>query len=257
MIGLPGNGITKLIPIMIGNVHYCRDKHHCMGPIESAARDGDLAAVEALLDEDSDLVHSENCDGWTPLIYASINGHADVARCLLQRGSRVDAVEMGGCTALYQTAFDGHVEVAEVLLEHGADVRIRALDGMTALMQAAAAGHERLVRVLLAHGAPVDDADKGGKTALHHACTKGHAAVVCALVEGGADERRPLPSSTLPSGLAHHRQQQQQPPLLRPMDIARQRGHEEVVRALEVRRLSMHPFSSASLTRVTADRGRS
>jgi ankyrin repeat protein len=181
-----------------------------------------LSAVEALLDAEPDLVHSENCDGWTPLIYASINGHAEVARCLLERGSHVDATEMGGCTALYQTAFDGHVEVAKVLLSHGADPDIHALDGMTALMQAAAAGHEGLVHVLLTHGADVDGIDERDMTALLHACERGHAGVVVTLLQGGADDQSAVFTNWT-----------QKPATGK--GIAKHRGHGEVVKVLEVR----------------------
>lgn len=47
-----------------------------MGLIEDACRDGDVNRVKSLLTEDPSLVHNENCDGWTPLIYASINGES-------------------------------------------------------------------------------------------------------------------------------------------------------------------------------------
>ena len=36
-------------------------------------------------------VDCRNNRGWTPLVYASINGHSDIVKLLLQSGAAVDA----------------------------------------------------------------------------------------------------------------------------------------------------------------------
>ena len=70
-------------------------------PIHDAARNGDLAGVQAELDKGVD-VSAKTVDGWTPLHFAAW----------------VDVIGRGG-----------HKEVAELLISKGADVNAKILSG--------------------------------------------------------------------------------------------------------------------------------
>lgn len=72
--------------------------------------------------------------GYTPLIYAAREGHADVVGLLLQMGAKPNAAtKSGGSTALHRAAYMGHLQVVRRLLDAGADAAQQDADGQTAL----------------------------------------------------------------------------------------------------------------------------
>ena len=98
---------------------------------------GDLATVEEMLrrPDAGQLINSRGNAQWTPVIYASIQGHAHVLRALLLAGADVDARALFNETALMAAAFNGNGAAIDVLLEAGADVSLRSSDGITAIEQ--------------------------------------------------------------------------------------------------------------------------
>jgi hypothetical protein len=89
---------------------------------------------------------------YTPLAYAAYQGRQQTIRYLLERGARVDAdVDEGVCyvnTPLMMATIMGHADVAVMLLDAGADARIRIKNGLTARELAVKFRHERLARLL-------------------------------------------------------------------------------------------------------------
>lgn len=85
-----------------------------------------IAIVEKLLDGGADL-HQTGINGWTPLHLASVRGHVEKARLLLDAGARVNQrTEIDGSeTPLLEAAAMGHPEIVRLLLEYGADPRMR------------------------------------------------------------------------------------------------------------------------------------
>jgi ankyrin repeat protein len=82
-----------------------------------AARDGDLAKLNELLDSGIDP-NALLRDEWTALMIASLNNHPPVVAALLRRGAYPDAQNATGWTALMIAERKGHAEVAR-LLRHG------------------------------------------------------------------------------------------------------------------------------------------
>ncbi len=72
--------------------------------------------------------------GFTPLILASYNGHADAVALLLARGAAVDGADAHGSTALGGVAFKGLVGIARQLLAAGAEVDKPDAAGRTPLI---------------------------------------------------------------------------------------------------------------------------
>ncbi|MBQ3763698.1 MAG: ankyrin repeat domain-containing protein, partial [Synergistaceae bacterium] len=73
---------------------------------------GDVTKVaEAIMNGSN--VNAKNNDGWTALMLAALNGHADVAEVLLKHGADVNAKNIFGRTALILAAENGYADVAE------------------------------------------------------------------------------------------------------------------------------------------------
>jgi uncharacterized protein (TIGR03067 family) len=115
-------------------------------------------------------------------------------------------------------------------------------DGFTALHHAAERGREAVVTYLLGKGAGVNSDGGLGWTPLHLAAQQGHLGVVKLLVKAGAkvDARtvalppqRPAgPPDAGPDGKSRLPQTPVALPSLTPLELAREAGHREVVKAL-------------------------
>ena len=64
-------------------------------------------------------------DGWTPLIAASVYGHLEVVRYLLEQGANRDKANIYGYTSLYCAAVEGYLETVKLLMVYGADLNAR------------------------------------------------------------------------------------------------------------------------------------
>ena len=119
----------------------------------NAARDGDLAKVMAMLALGVDVNVRTESNGYTPLIWASAQGHAEVVHTLLGGKADVNAQAKDLQTALMKACEKGHLEVVAPLLGAGADVNARTEQGITALNLALRSGHQEIVDLLRYVGA--------------------------------------------------------------------------------------------------------
>uniref|UniRef100_A0A914CQ29 Ankyrin repeat domain-containing protein 49 n=1 Tax=Acrobeloides nanus TaxID=290746 RepID=A0A914CQ29_9BILA len=101
--------------------------------ILSAAEEGDLDRLKALLLNRPDLLQIRDHDGYTPLHRAAYNNHADVCRYLLSIGADPEARTENGWTVLHSAACWANYEIVGVLLSHGVDVNSRSEGGLTPL----------------------------------------------------------------------------------------------------------------------------
>src|SRR5262245_30856737 len=69
----------------------------------------------------------------TPLMYAARQGNQAAVAALLDSGAKINEVSADGSTALLLAAINGTWDVAQYLVEHGADVCIACIDGTTPL----------------------------------------------------------------------------------------------------------------------------
>jgi len=95
-----------------------------------AAEQGDIARIAKLLQKgyDVNFVCKENCQGWTPVMIATTEGHADAVRFLLEHGADPNAQNQLGRTALHFAVKYGFQPITEALLEYGADPLIQSND---------------------------------------------------------------------------------------------------------------------------------
>lgn len=188
--------------------------------LHAAAWSGDAAAVARLVAQGLAL-DARDSHGRTPLQVATHARRHDAIRALVAAGADIDALDDDRYDAVTIAAVADDEPTLALLLELGAraDQVTSRYDG-TALIAAAHLGHDGVVRRLIAAGAPLDHINNLHWTALIESIVLGdggprHVATLRALVEAGA--RRDI-------GDRHG---------VLPLDMARQRGFDEMVRILE------------------------
>ena len=152
----------------------------------SASENGEEAIVGLLLAMDGFEANSKGKYGWTPLQWATRNGHDAVVRLLLAQGAELETNDKDSRTPLSWAAEKGHEAVVKLLLAQGAELETNDKDGRTPLSWAAEKGHETVVKLLLAQGAELESRNKYGQTPLSWAAEKGDEAAVKLLLAQGA-----------------------------------------------------------------------
>ncbi|KAI0290866.1 hypothetical protein BC826DRAFT_956018 [Russula brevipes] len=155
-------------------------------PLHAASLRGHADVARVLLDHGANA-NARNVFGESPLYVAHVGNHFDVMKLLLERGAHADAQGDSLGTALHEAAYDGHTEVAQLLLRHGANVDARGNMNRTPLFFASSHGHRDIVQLLLDHRAEVDPESVIHETPLWAASDKGHLEIVRLLLDHGAD----------------------------------------------------------------------
>jgi len=174
-----------------------------------AIKNGDLAAVEQILDNEPGAASSRDESGVSVVMTALYYRKTEISAALLAADPVLDgfdAAALGrlgglpaepggrssdGFTHLHLACFFGHDEAAAVLLERGADVNAVAdtTSRVSPLHSATAAGSLAAITLLLEAGATVDAQQEGGWTALMAAALHGRVDLVRVLLAAGADSR--------------------------------------------------------------------
>jgi len=155
-------------------------------PIVDAARRGDRAALQALVEKHAD-VNATEADGTTALHWASYRDDVESADALIRAGGKVNAANDLGATPLWAAAQNGSEAMVRRLLSAGADPNIALLAGETPVMVASRAGKPAVVEQLLARGANVNARGTRNQTALMWAVSQQHPEVVKVLLAHHAD----------------------------------------------------------------------
>lgn len=155
--------------------------------IHAAASAGDMARLNALLATNQNLIHLPGEDALTPLHSAARAGQLAAAEYLIERGALVNAADDHGCTPLHAAIYGHHGDMVEFLLEHQANVNAVRKDGTAPIYYAAQNGATNLVQLLLKRGAKPGAASSGADSPLVAACRRGYGGIAEVLVSGGAD----------------------------------------------------------------------
>jgi hypothetical protein len=168
-VKLGRRGMTQL--------HYCADK-------------GLTTSVKRLLSIRNINVNVK--DDWnesTPLHFAALIGHVEIARLLLQNGAEVNAKNIVGSTPLHWAAIQGHVDILHLLVENGADLEAQNNSGWRALHNAAYNGHSPFIQELISrYHVDINARLNDGRTALweaRHGHPHSHLAVITFLQANG------------------------------------------------------------------------
>jgi ankyrin repeat protein len=132
---------------------------HGDSALRLAAYQGQLSLVKRLVEAGAQL----EMEGWTPLIYATFNGHAEVVEYLLSKGADINAVSESGMTALMAAARGGYADLAKRLVALGADIDLKDTNGRTALDWATRARNTTIADFLTEQGARKGRDIKKGK----------------------------------------------------------------------------------------------
>ena len=111
-----------------------------MTAIFTYCRNGDLQAVQTLLQQNNGVAHQNN--------------------------SILNQREPPGNTPLHIASMWHRLDVVQELIEHGADVNAKADDGWTPLHDAVDVQNFEIVKYLLDHGANSYESDNNGHTVL-------------------------------------------------------------------------------------------
>eukprot|EP00281_Chroomonas_sp_CCMP1168_P025166 CAMPEP_0206232784 /NCGR_PEP_ID=MMETSP0047_2-20121206/11608_1 /ASSEMBLY_ACC=CAM_ASM_000192 /TAXON_ID=195065 /ORGANISM="Chroomonas mesostigmatica_cf, Strain CCMP1168" /LENGTH=547 /DNA_ID=CAMNT_0053656559 /DNA_START=49 /DNA_END=1692 /DNA_ORIENTATION=+ len=152
------------------------------------ASDEGHAQVAKMLIEGRADVHNFNDTGYTALMFASIKGRTDVVKVLIDGKADVNAMNKDGSTALLLGLQHAKPDVAKMLIAAKADIQTQFKWGTTSLMLASAIGDVELVQMVLQRSPAINAANFWQQTALMMAAKAGHVEVVKILLACGADE---------------------------------------------------------------------
>ncbi len=122
---------------------------------------------------------------------------------------------MPGWDALHYAVFKEDIAITRYLLVRGANPNARDAEGFTTLHIAARTNNRELIMLLIDHGADIHAETVYHWTPLHDACLVGNLDTALALIERGADMDATTDENK------------------RPIDIAKENGHEELVSILK------------------------
>ena len=188
--------------------------------LHAAAHLGDLAAIQRLAVHKQAL-EARDSGGRTPLHVATFARQHQAVQALLQAGADPAALEQGRYDAVTIAAVADDERTLRALLAGGASARLTTSRyGGTALIAAAHLGHDGVVRQLIQAGAPLNHVNNLHWTAVIEAIVLGdggarHQATLKALLDAGAGTQ-----------LADRSGQT-------PLQLARARGHAEMVQMLQ------------------------
>jgi ankyrin repeat protein len=213
-----------------------------------AVKAGDRAKVEELISGNAGLSMSVDDNNTSALLTAIYYGHRDIAELLASKVPTMtiqEAAALGdmqtlrvlsrwkdtlnsyspdGWTALHLAAAFGGPEATEFLLSQGADPNARSKNPLdnNPLHACVAIGHNtHTAKLLIDKGADVNAVQHGGFTALHSAAFSGDLPMTRLLLDAGAR----LDPKTDDGQCA--------------LDLAREKGRDEVVKELEAAALDV------------------
>jgi len=155
--------------------------------------------VSTLLTKDRVVMSDDH--GLSPLhIALKQQATMEILKTILDRGSRVSAVDSEGRTPLRLALDLNALEGAKMLADAGSDVFAPAADGKTPTTAALGYG-EKAVRALFS-GNSVNARDSTGNTVLHYAAQAGNPDLITVLLELGANKATRNIASESPADIA-------------------------------------------------------
>jgi ankyrin repeat protein len=156
-----------------------------LADLSLAIRQGNLAAVRALVEKNPVLTKTADGSGFTPLHIAATAGFVDIVTSLLDRGADIEARTAEGQTPLFQTVPLVAQKAFVYLLKKGANFNARDNAGRTILQFALFGRRPAMVDLILGRGFPVDVQGAAAEEMLDETASTGIKSLITALVSKG------------------------------------------------------------------------
>jgi ankyrin repeat protein len=184
---LAGTGLAILLVSNQASAVADNDMLHDLSLVD-AARKGQVATLQMLLDGNDVNVNVAQVDGTTALVWAVYNDNLKITELLLDAGADVNAATDLGITPLHLACDNKNDVMVNKLLVSGADPNKSGFNGQTPLMNCIHTGAVNAVKALVAHGADVNASEhREEQTALMWAVAGKQPDMVKILVDAGAN----------------------------------------------------------------------
>lgn len=184
----------------VGEINEC---------LQAAAQLNDLDGVREAIEAGADIDLRDG-DGWTPLMWAAVNGSVDMVQLVVRYGAKPSLLDEHGHVIqnlqsdhlavgkeverifaanerLLEASQRGDWAAAEEELRIGAFINMKDDNARTSLMWAAKEGNAEAVHMLIARNADVNDRDNMGWAAVHFAVIEKNPVTVSMFHFLGAD----------------------------------------------------------------------
>jgi len=155
--------------------------------IYAAVYAGDMDTVKSLLKENSQLVNQQDRSGRTPLYYAVLGGHHEMADFLIEQGAVVRTGDRNLRAPIHMAGFMDDIPMTELLLENGAVVDTRAIGAATPLIHSSLADRFNFSRFLIERGADINVQCNSLTTPLYFTVLNENLAFLNYMLDKGAD----------------------------------------------------------------------
>jgi ankyrin repeat protein len=195
-----------------------------------AATTNDTWSIEKLLAHtEADINTHDNFMKRTPLHNAVMSDSFDATHTLVEKGAKINAIDINGWTSLHYAASNSDTQFASFLIEKGAKINALDNNNRTPLFTAVLSGEEELINLLVKNGAKVNHTDKDNISALDISIINDDSAMIKCLVANGAKISADATNST-------------------PLEFAAETGKLQAVEALIQMGSSMHHKNSEGKT---------
>jgi len=172
--------------------------------VTSAAKNGDLAKLKAMVKADKQYAEAKGYLGRTPLWWATARGRTEVITYLVKDAKvDIDVKDSRGWTPLFAAAAHNQKDALETLVDLGANRSLTDTAGGTALHAAATGYNPATAEVLTNIGLSVDAADAKGMTPLHIAIQHKNGNMVKTLIGLQANVNAKAKDGTTPLAMAN------------------------------------------------------
>ena len=156
------------------------------GDIHAAAKAGDTAEMERILERNPGLIDGQDGDMNTPLHLAVDEGHLEAASLLIEKGADINVANYRKETPLHIAANEGRADLTRLLLDSGSDIDLRNMHDRIPLFLACNWGNDlETVRLLVDAGSDVNDKNSRGEVVFTYTLYFGRKDIIDLLIDSG------------------------------------------------------------------------